>query len=295
MVYGSDANTFSALLVSLISLARHLERPASCTVHLLVPSRDLEGAQRILECFAWGAPGAPRVLLHAMKPLPLDTAGFSTDTGTMNEVAYAKLSLHLHETLLQVPRVIWLDTDTVVQADIGRLFYIRMEHALAAAIDFPTKTMASLKGHLPSHLEHLVQDWQARTFNSGVMVLDLERWRSGNFTSRLLSLAQEMKGYDGDQAPLNLLFQGAWDQVDGRWNVMVSHPPHGMWLLCLHEEAWVLHLLGLLKYYSKEWHPAMSHYQSEPFLEPYLPKQHCPEWASHWRVHSVPSWVWQWM
>mmetsp|Transcript_81058 Transcript_81058/g.262637 ORF Transcript_81058/g.262637 Transcript_81058/m.262637 type:complete len:254 (-) Transcript_81058:44-805(-) len=58
VVYSSDSLGFPALLNSMVSLARHLEDPARCAVHVIVPSADLALAERLLACFRRELPGA---------------------------------------------------------------------------------------------------------------------------------------------------------------------------------------------------------------------------------------------
>lgn len=291
VAYGSDVNNFPGLYISMLSLSRKLQEPGNCTIHVIVPERDLPKAAALMACFREeidDLPVPPQVLLHKMRPLALNTSGFATDTGTTNELAYAKLSLQLHETLLKAPRVIWLDTDTIVLADVARLYRVRMRHPVAVSLDYPHRLLSFYEAQMPKSLQSSVADWSARAFTTGVMVYDLERWRAEDFSGELLGMARELRGYDGDQLPMNLLFQGRFDQLDCRWNTIVMSDHPQTWLPCIFQEIWVLHQTGPAKYWNSDWVDDMSRRQMMPFLHRHgvMPKKagECRVFADSWRT-----------
>ena len=72
-------------------------------------------------------------------------------------------------------RVLYLDSDTIVNAKLDDLFYLDLQgYAIAAVQDFD-------------------QSGWLTTFNSGVMVIDTKKWRENRLTQSLLELtAQHM-------------------------------------------------------------------------------------------------------
>lgn len=292
VVYGGDAKYFGGLLVSMLSLSAHLQEPGNCTVHVIVPPKDLEQAERLLECFrrevrmrpraAGQGAGWPEVVLHKMQPLDVDITDFSTSDGTTHQLVYTKFVLH-KTYLPNASRALWLDTDTIVMADVAPLFRMPMAHPLAAALDYSWMSFENRKAGMNASTHHLVKRWSARTITTGVMVYDLDRWRAGSFERRLAALAEELSGYDGEQLPMNLLFQGDADVLDGRWNVVqglhdkayagtfTSRPCIG--------RAWILHSTGGRRKY---WH-ADSDTLFDDLLEPHMPVTQCEAWQQSWR------------
>jgi hypothetical protein len=65
---------------------------------------------------------------------------------------------------------------------------------------------------------------EARYFNAGVMVINLERWRQLNVQEKLLSMitASPQKFRWWDQTAMNVLFQGQVHFVDPAWNTFAD-------------------------------------------------------------------------
>ncbi len=63
-------------------------------------------------------------------------------------------------------------------------------------------------------------DGASHYFNSGVMVLNLKRWRSENISQRLFEClrANRRHVWCWDQYALNVVFAGQWGQLPARWN-----------------------------------------------------------------------------
>jgi len=132
------------------------------------------------------------------------------------------MRLTLHEYLPLAPRALWLDHDTIVKADVGPLYRMRMSHALAAAWDasrwIRLRDVLWNCGLEESAVPEALRDLQR--FNSGVLVFDLDRWRPGNITKAVRSWLPATSGCDGDQLLLNLQFGHDFDVIDWRWNVL---------------------------------------------------------------------------
>lgn len=291
VVYGSDAANFGGLLVSMLSLNAHLREPGNCSVHVIVPAADMERGERLLECFRHEvrmrppAPerrqGTPEVVLHSMRPLGFNITGFSTSTGTTHHLVYTKFVLQ--DYLPSTPRALWLDTDTIVQADIAPLYRMPMAHPLAATMDYAFHSFEQHRPEMHASTHDLVKNWKAPTFTTGVLLYNLERWRAGGFLGSLSTVAQQLSGYDGEQMPMNIVFQDDFDYLEGRWNVIqpIAYLECSGWLTsrdCI-QKAWILHATGKRVKY---WH-AESNRLYDDLLEPYLPNATCEAWLQSWR------------
>ena len=60
-------------------------------------------------------------------------------------------------------------------------------------------------------------------FNSGVMLIDVDRWREENISTKLLELTElHHQEVYGDQGVLNILFKDKWKELDKIYNFMVG-------------------------------------------------------------------------
>ena len=176
----------------------------------------------------------------------------------------ANIRLRLHDILPAVGRVVYLDTDVVVNRDIGELFdLIGDERPVTAVQDLGVLMMmddARRRG-----ARHVVIDEFAKGdldpdayFNSGVMAFDLSSLDTRLRMEEALRLAsQPDPGLFFDQHALNVAFSGETRFVDNRWNwAGVSLVEH---LHCSDEltaavdacrrDPWIVHYAG----HSKPW------------------------------------------
>ncbi|KAF5747094.1 galacturonosyltransferase-like 1 [Tripterygium wilfordii] len=127
---------------------------------------------------------------------------------------------------LCVRRVVYLDSDLVLVDDIAKLAATALgdDSVLAA----PEYCNANFEYYFtPSFwsnpsLSLTFADRKACYFNTGVMVIDLDRWRDGQFTTRIeewMELQKRMRIYElGSLPPFLLVFAGKIVPVDHRWN-----------------------------------------------------------------------------
>jgi lipopolysaccharide biosynthesis glycosyltransferase len=119
----------------------------------------------------------------------------------------AYLRLFLTEFLDQsVGKVLYLDCDVIVTDDIGELWQTDLGGALVAAVPEPY----SHPGFGPGETY----------FNSGVLLIDVTRWRAANVLSAFLQFAEENSAVltCHDQDILNHTFRNKVRFLDCRWN-----------------------------------------------------------------------------
>mmetsp|Transcript_68303 Transcript_68303/g.188993 ORF Transcript_68303/g.188993 Transcript_68303/m.188993 type:complete len:333 (-) Transcript_68303:76-1074(-) len=234
VAFSTDASNFAGLLTAMISLTHHLASPGSCSIHVVVPPDELLKAEALVRCFRHETgtlPGTPAIILHELRPLPFPLAYYQVP------LAIYWTRVFLHEYLPTAPRVIWLDHDTVIRADLSELYKMRMEHALAGAPEFVQPhlvRMMTFRDHIREcpHVTHYMGGtlMDSATFNTGILVFDLNKWRSGAFARSVADWAVIADGCFLDQLALNLAFRGSWDSLDWRWNARfngtVATPAH---------------------------------------------------------------------
>ena len=104
-------------------------------------------------------------------------------------------------------RALYLDSDIIVTGDLTSLF----------KIDF--------KGHYIGAVDDVyAYEGRKSGFNSGVLLMDVAKWKEHSIVNRLLELAAEKNQavHLGDQSILNIYFEDNWLALDKTYNYMVG-------------------------------------------------------------------------
>ena len=130
----------------------------------------------------------------------------------------------------QYKKAIYLDTDLVVNGDIGRLWDIDMEDShLLAVQDIVIPHVSSPKG-LPNY-EELGIPAESKYFNAGVLVINLEKWRIDKIGKKAIEYVEQnietIRWWDQDG--LNATLAGKWRELDPRWNQMSGIHEYSSW------------------------------------------------------------------
>lgn len=112
---------------------------------------------------------------------------------------------------LDVEKLIYLDSDLVVEGSLDPLYSIDISNDYLAAVSDFNDELAMNQG-INSGVDY---------FNSGVMLVNLKRWRQSNFLNECLNYAIENKEKlrFPDQDILNGVLKGKWTKLDISWNV----------------------------------------------------------------------------
>lgn len=130
----------------------------------------------------------------------------------VSSAAYAKIYI---SEIIEVDKVIYLDCDVLVNADISHLWSHFEEDVIVKAVWNP---FYDYDNH------YLGISGNQRTFNSGVMLLNLALMREYNAASRLKEFLDRYhdKTKLHDQAAFNAVFKAQWKELDYGWNYQVS-------------------------------------------------------------------------
>lgn len=170
--------------------------------------------------------------------------------------------LQVPSLLNDIGRIVYLDCDLVVLHDITALYDTDLASLpLAACLDF---WLAGGPPFSPPIVGWDVEEWHRflrevvrlsdhkTYFNAGVLVMDLDRFRSAGIT-RAAEEFLEQTNYTtvyADQDALNHVIDGAFVRLDSRWNVLgarsaASSSPND-------PEPWIIHYAGPYKPWSCE-------------------------------------------
>ena len=134
--------------------------------------------------------------------------------------------LVLPELLPRYRKILYLDSDMVVQADVAELYKEDVDgYLLAACHDADTAGLYNGyekgKKDYTDHILKLKEPYQY--FQAGVLLMNLDEFRKSFTTEEILRFAVSEKWELLDQDILNKLCEGRVKYVDMSWNVMVDY------------------------------------------------------------------------
>ncbi len=170
-------------------------------------------------------------------------------------------------------RVLYLDTDMLILADITSLWETDLRgNIVAAAPDLAVRTFGHPRWGIKNFSE-LGFSADQPVFNGGVMLIDLDTWRSKNISGQVLdfSLARAADVRLWDQDGLNVALAFHWLRLDPRWNSTTEGIRASGWTVTLNPLRWfsiksversakILHFIG-----NKPWYPGCQHPRRELF------------------------------
>ena len=143
----------------------------------------------------------------------------------------ASYRLFIPNILTNYEKVIYLDSDVIIMDDLSEVFYLLKDEYVAAVLDYGmnglinTKNISSNWSGNYCNAEtyylkycHLDKSLLSKYFNSGMMVLNLEKMRKNNVVSQSTELLFNKKFSFPDQDILNILFKGDIKILSQEWN-----------------------------------------------------------------------------
>ncbi|RRT44350.1 hypothetical protein B296_00047917 [Ensete ventricosum] len=215
-----DANYLRGSMAAVLSILQHTSCPESITFHFLAARLETEVLASIRSAFPY-----------------LDFRVYHFDSGRVRgrisrsirhaldqPLNYARI--YLADILPpEVRRVIYLDSDIIVVDDIRHLWEVELgDHVVAA----PEYCHANFTKYFTdafwsnATLSSTFDGRQPCYFNTGVMVMDVEKWRSGGYTKMVedwMAVQKQKRIYHlGSLPPFLLVLAGNIKAVDHRWN-----------------------------------------------------------------------------
>ncbi len=212
----TDARCVVPAAVTLASIARHANAKALVSAHLFVDRVDPGDVDRLVRD-------------PILRPLELEVRPVEPDRcrGLRSDIPHITLTtfqrLFLDEYLPDLKRVIYLDVDVLVRSSLQSLWEWELGEWTAAGVRDGSIPFLSAPGS--------VDDWRALGAaptalycNTGVMVMDLVKWREEGMAGRILEYLQERDGLVrmADQGAINAALSGRWGCLPPTWNVQTE-------------------------------------------------------------------------
>ncbi len=115
-----------------------------------------------------------------------------------------------------IQKLIYLDCDTLILEDIAELWKTDVTECIIGAVENPWSKMPDA---VQNYME-LGIDVHTKYFNSGVMLININSWKSQNISDRVMEVTSmnEKHVYAWDQYGLNVVLANKWKELDQKWN-----------------------------------------------------------------------------
>jgi lipopolysaccharide biosynthesis glycosyltransferase len=214
LVAGADERFALGLTVTLSSALRHLDHSRRAHVFVLDGGLTPGSRERCRASLARAHPKAETIFISEL----------SNRFSGLHVHSYSRaafLRLLIPEIVPDgFDRVLYLDSDLVVRGDVSLLWAFPAEgKAFWAAFDDGVRDTNFVRDRLG--FAGVPED--APYFNSGVLLIDLPRWRAARISERAEEfLAQHSKlCLEVDQDALNVVAVGNWSVLPPNWNFQV--------------------------------------------------------------------------
>jgi lipopolysaccharide biosynthesis glycosyltransferase len=185
--------------------------------------------------------------------------------------------LAIERTLLDCHRVIYLDTDLLVETDLAPLFDTPLNgNPIGAVVNWPlvatllgpapadpirAAAIAGRRAYLATTLGLDTDDKVAGYMQAGVMLLDLDALRAMHYADAIAAIVDRHSKdlLYADQCAMNLLMSGRMTPIDPRWNALPDalspkvldrvSPAYRPFVELQRREQWIRHFAA-----SKPWH-----------------------------------------
>ena len=220
---GADDRYAMPMTVAAHSALHHLARDCVVELHILDGGISLKNQNRSKE-----------VLLRAHPLVEIFWRNANLDDyQELNVGIYSKSSMIrlLVPQLFSedVERVLYIDSDVVVNDDISQLWHFRLDSLPVWAVN--DGLPGAFKNSITDRFPEVDARDNALYFNSGVLLINLPEWRSQKISERALEFLKEhsQKLSFPDQDALNAVIAGHWGQLPNRWNMQVYriNQPYG--------------------------------------------------------------------
>jgi lipopolysaccharide biosynthesis glycosyltransferase len=203
----ADKNVEVSLHVTLYSLLKSSQHPVKINlVQKGYQPKDIEKINQTLQSFSGK---------YQLNIIEFDESTlFGRFKGLHgSQFNFAKLIL---ANVLSDDRIIYLDSDLSIAKDLSELFSTNLNGSVIGAAS--TETIGdSLRS---TFYQSIGMKQTAKYFNSGVMLMDLKRWRELDITSQCLSFANKYvdRLTFGDEAILNCVFYENFQIINSCYN-----------------------------------------------------------------------------
>lgn len=266
VVSAADDHYAPYLSVMMMTLLKHLADNSSISFYIIDDHISKESKEKLNQVIFGHS--AEINYLEVNSDLYADVL----ESDHITQTAYYRISLPDLLSDKHYKKVVYIDCDVLVLEDVSKLYDTDIGEKIIGAVIDPGQALV---------LDRLGVNTDDYYFNSGLLLINLERWREADITEKTLNFLEEEedKIIYHDQDALNAILYEKWFQLHPKWNVQTSllferHQPPTVEHKILYKEAIqnpaIVHFTGHDKpWNSKEYHPYTQMYLNELAKTPF--------------------------
>lgn len=270
IVSAADENYAPYLSVMMMSLLENLANDVEVTFYIIDDHISADSKEKLNQVVS----NQPATISY----LEVDSDLYADvlESDHITQTAYYRISLPDLLADKHYEKVLYIDCDVLVQADISELYDTDIGDNVIGAVIDPGQALV---------LGRLGVETEDYYFNSGLMLIDLDNWRKANITEKTLTFLQEEdeKIIYHDQDALNAIVYEKWFPLHPKWNLQTSllferhQPPteqYAKWYKEAIQKPSIIHFTGHDKpWNSEEYHPYTELYLEELAKSPFHLKE----------------------
>lgn len=209
IVYASDDGFAEVMGISILSLLQNNKEAENIRLTILDSGISVNNKNKVEEVCKIYHRALPRWVKATNIEKRLEMS-VSTDRGSVAQYARIFLSDVFSS---DIKRVLYLDCDTLIVKSIYDLWNLDLEG----------NTIAALKDAFSKYYRKNINlDPNDIMFNSGVILIDLDKWRENNVEKSLLSFIEKKHGkiQQGDQGALNAVLSKSTKVLNPKFNML---------------------------------------------------------------------------
>ncbi|QFP80360.1 glycosyltransferase family 8 protein [Latilactobacillus graminis] len=278
-MFAADEAYVNPLLVAMQSVIEHISPLTMINFFILDNALTVQSQTRIQSIT-----DAP----HHVAFIPVDHQLFARfpESNHINKTAYYRILAPQYLLDKGIERVLYLDADVFVQADLTPLYDTSLgQHIVGAVID-PGQALTLRRLGIKPPLSNNIY------FNSGVMLIDTVRWQAAAITTRTFQFIKQHTDrlQFHDQDALNATLVGQVQLLAPKWNVQNSlifkrHAPINPTYAQLFDQAIEQPAIVHFTTHEKPWNTLKAH----PFLNQYMTRFNQVRDAQHDAINIVSA------
>lgn len=216
VVLGADNNYAMPLAVTLCSILKNVNKKRAIHFYILDGGLSDKSKKRLMNLFQHSRGNQEHKIewvnadIDSIKNLPWK--GYQSESTYLRLLIPEVLPSHLE-------KVIYLDCDLILEADITELWEYNSNHTIVwAAQSILIQTLSHPAG-VKKYTDY-GGNANSPYFNAGVMVINLDLWREEAVSSKAIDYLKENRESIklNDQEALNAVLIGKWKKLDPKWN-----------------------------------------------------------------------------
>ncbi len=264
IAYMADSKYLPYVMTSLHSAVANKNKKTRYQIHLIAKDFKPQDSDKLKQM----EQNDVKINIYPAQDLTLDFSHL----GRFSSFQVALQKIFIAEYLKNVDKVLYLDADTLVQTDLTEVYQTNIKEDYASAVK------DGLMYQYPEHIRELNLKNKEFYFNSGVMLLNLDKIRQDGITTKAVIYFNTHNEIFGDQDILNVVFKGKvkpmsyryncnsvfFEETDAEFLSAFWQEPVSKDTKQVYQNASILHFAG-----HKPWTPWFTHPHLKPLWQKY--------------------------